>query len=283
MLHLADYAQRQTGSQKLCLSGGVGLNSVANWRLTQEGPFEEIFVHPACSDSGIPMGAALYGYYEILNGEIPWHMEHAYMGRSYSQEEIDAAIAQFDGFQVIRGDILPKTAELLAEGRCVGWFDGASEYGPRALGHRSILVDPTKAENKDRLNARVKFREAFRPFAPIVPWEHAQEYFELDRPAPFMLLVPKVVAGKEAEIPAVTHVDGSARVQTIARETNPRMHALLMAFKERTGVPVLLNTSFNVAGEPIVESPVDTIRCFTRTAIDALVLSDTLLIKDEYV
>ena len=283
MRHRGNFAKEQTGSKNLCMSGGVGLNSVANWRLTQEGPFDQIFVHPACSDSGIPMGAALYGYYEILGGTTPWKMEDAYTGKLYDQDDIDQAIEQFEGFQVVREDALSKAAQLLADGLCVGWFDGRSEYGPRALGHRSILVDPTKAENKDRLNARVKFREAFRPFAPIVPWEHAQEYFQLDRPAPFMLLVPKVVQGKESEIPAVTHVDGSARVQTIERDVNPRMHALLLAFRDKTGVPVLLNTSFNVAGEPIVETPADAIRCFSNTAIDALVLSDTLLIKDEYV
>ena len=278
MLHLARYAKDQTASPYLCISGGVALNSVSNYRILESGLFKDIFINPAASDTGIPLGCALYGYYSA-GGKLRTEIS-PYLGPSYSRQEIDRAIAVFQGFEVVERDAMRAAVDMLAANKIVARFEGRSEMGPRALGHRSILMSPLRAENKDVLNARVKFREAFRPFAPIVMEELAADYFKIDRSCPYMLLIPPVHPEKRSVIPAVTHVDGTARLQTVTQARNGALYDILAAFGAATGVPVLLNTSFNVAGEPIVETPVDAIKCFLGTDIDALFIEDRLLIKN---
>lgn len=281
LLHLARHAKERTGARYLCLSGGVGLNSVGNYEILTSGLFDDIFINPAASDTGIPLGCALYGYYSqggMLKPEIS-----PYLGPSYPPLKIEQAIARYSGYRVFRANARHLACRLLAANRIVGRFEGRSEMGPRALGHRSILMSPLKAENKDVLNARVKFREAFRPFAPAVLEERAAEYFEIDRPCPYMLLIPPVRSEKRNVIPAVTHVDGTARLQTVTRERNGAFYDIIEEFGRITGVPVILNTSFNVAGEPIVETPTDSIKCFLLTDIDALFIEDILLVKDPVV
>jgi carbamoyltransferase len=278
LLHLARYAKERTGARYLCLSGGVALNSVSNYQILKSGLFEDIFINPAASDTGIPLGCALYGYYSMggkLRSEIS-----PYLGPTYPSKKIEEAINRYSGYRVFRNDARHLACKLLAANRIVGRFEGRSEMGPRALGHRSILMSPLKPENKDVLNARVKFREAFRPFAPAVLEERAAEYFEIDRACPYMLLIPPVRKEKRHLIPAVTHVDGTARLQTVTRERNGAFYDIIEEFGKLTGVPVILNTSFNVAGEPIVETPTDAIKCFLSTDIDALLIEDILLVKD---
>lgn len=280
MLHLAAHARERTGLDNLCISGGVGLNSVANNRVLRSGIFKDIFINPACSDTGIPLGAALYGYHRLLDRPRTYAGISPFTGPRYSAEQIDQAIDCFDGYRVIRDNARTKVVDLLCDNLIVGHFNGRSEMGPRALGNRSILMSPLKADNKDVLNLRVKHREPFRPFAPAVLEDRYNEFFVLDRPSPYMLLVPDVAEDKRDVIPAVTHVDGTARVQTVNPERNPGFYDVIRNFGDATGVPVLLNTSFNVAGEPIVETPEDAIRCFLGTNIDALLLEDVLLVKD---
>lgn len=280
MLYLAEYASRITGKRKLCLAGGVALNSVANQAVATRGVFSDVWIQPASSDTGIPLGCALYGYYSVLKGKRKWKMSNAYLGAKYSVEKIEGAITKFkENIHVEKDLTYSRTAQLLADGKIVGWFCGGSEYGPRALGHRSILMDPRSQENKDILNHKVKHREPFRPFGPSVLQEKAKDYFNLEGESPFMLLVPDVRPEKRSEIPAVTHVDGTARVQTVTRKDNGRYYELIRAFYELTGTPVLLNTSFNVAGEPIVETPEDAIRSFLTNNIDVLVIEDHVLTK----
>ena len=290
LLHLAEHAFNRTGADHLCISGGVALNSVANYKVLRPGIFKDIFINPAASDTGIPLGAALYGYHAISRRRKSYPGISPYLGPSYSEERITAAIEAyrgstfneeaFEGFSVVRKDALELAVEMLAGNRIVACFHGRSEMGPRALGNRSILMSPLVAENKDILNRDVKHREAFRPFAPAILEEFAQEYFEIDRPSPYMLLVPAVREGKRNRIPAVTHVDGTGRLQTVSKTSNPHFYSLIEKFHQQTGVPVLLNTSFNVANEPIVEAPEDAIRCFLSTGIDALLIGDYLLVKE---
>jgi len=283
LIERARWLHELSGSKNLVIAGGVALNCVANGRLLAESPFENVFVQPAAGDDGVALGSALYGHLARLGGKRSFVMESPACGRTYSGAEVDRAAGRrsvrLATGQARGGDVIGRAADLLAEGRVLGWFTGPSEFGPRALGHRSILADPRDGRMKDRLNARVKHRQAFRPFAPAVPAERAHEYFEGAAESPFMILAKRVRLAKRGEIPAVVHVDGSARVQTVRREANPRFHALLTAFGERTGVPVLLNTSFNVRGEPIVETPEDAVDCFLTTGIDALVLEDRILTK----
>lgn len=280
LLHLGKYARKVTGMPNLCLSGGVALNSVANNTLLKSEIFDDIFINPAASDTGIPLGAAYYGHYALGQNKRRAGEISPYLGPTYSSERIDEAIAVFSGYKIVRDNALKQAIEMLCANKIVARFEGRSEMGPRALGHRSILMSPLIAENKDVLNARVKFREEFRPFAPIVMEEHSQNYFDIDRPCPYMLLVPSVLPNKRDIIPAVTHVDGTARVQTVTQSFNGKLYTILEAFNEKTGVPVLLNTSFNVAGEPIVETPEDAIKCFLGTDIDALFIEDVLLVKN---
>jgi carbamoyltransferase len=278
-LALVRHLHRLCPSRNLCLAGGVALNSVLNGRILREGPFEHLFIQPAANDAGTALGAALQvacGRHGIPRHE---HADIAYLGPEASPAACEAAAAASGLFVERPADTVERTAELLAAGKIVGWFQGRMEVGPRALGNRSILADPRDPTMKDTLNRRVKHREPFRPFAPSILAERAGEYFEGIGSSPHMLLVYRVRSEQQARVPAITHVDGTARVQTVTRQANERYYRLIHAFGRRTGVPMLLNTSFNVRGEPIVCSPEDAIRCFTGTDMDHLVLGHLLLRK----
>ncbi|MFI6823491.1 carbamoyltransferase [Micromonospora sp. NPDC050187] len=283
VLDLARWLHRRTGERALCLAGGVALNSVANFKILEETPFEEIHIVPAAGDQGTALGAALHGTYGT--GHRTWApspgLFSPYLGRHYDSGAIRAAVeAHGAELRTERPeDLSARVAVELTRGMVVGWFQGRSEIGPRALGNRSILADPRDPDMKDRINAKVKHREPFRPFAPVVLAERQGEFFESTVPAHYMLLVPKVRPEMRTVIPAVTHVDGSARLQTVTAELNPRLHELIGAFARLTDVPVLLNTSFNDNEEPIVETPHDAVRCFLSTEMDLLVLGDTLVWK----
>lgn len=278
-LALLRHLHRLAPSRHLCLAGGVALNSVMNGRLAREGPFERLFIQPAANDAGTALGAALYRACSVHGRARPAPADLVYLGPAFDHDRCETA-ARAAGLEVERpADVAARTADLLAGGRIVGWFQGRMEVGPRALGNRSILADPRDPTMRDTLNRRVKRREAFRPFAPSVLAEEAAAWFTDVRPSPFMSLVFSVRPDKRARIPAVTHVDGSARVHTVTREANPRYHALLSAFAARTGVPMVLNTSFNVRGEPIVCTPEDAVRCFLGTELDALVLDELVCWK----
>ncbi|SVC67161.1 uncharacterized protein METZ01_LOCUS320015, partial [marine metagenome] len=279
LIEIADSAQKTTNSKNLCLAGGVALNSVANKKILDRTAFSNIFVQPASGDDGCALGNALLGWISLLERPRKWRMKNAYAGRSYSSAEVANAVKSYGRWctPVETENILQTTCRLLAEKNIIGWFQGGSEFGPRSLGHRSILSDTRFAEMKDRLNAKVKHREGFRPFAPSILQECCSDYFDLDCPSPYMLLIADVK--KPDAIPASTHVDQTARVQTVNQENNGIFYDLIQEYHRLTGVPVVLNTSFNVAGEPIVETPEDAIRCFLCTNIDYLVLEDTLLRK----
>lgn len=283
LLSRAKWLREKTGAKNLVLAGGVALNCVANGKIAREAGFENVWIQPAAGDDGIAIGAALYGRIAIQKKPRSFVMTHAYLGREYKQSEIDAATSAFSSRMVTRSadsaDICADTAKLLADGKVIGWFQGRSEFGPRALGNRSIIADPRTAEMKDILNKRVKHRQAFRPFAPIVLEERADEIFEGPGDSPYMLMAKPVAAAWRDKIPAIVHVDGTARVQTVSEATNPRLYRLLKEFEALTGVPVLLNTSFNVKGEPIVETPDDALACFLNTGIDRLILGDRILEK----
>ena len=268
------------GSRRLCLAGGVALNAVANGKILAESGVEDLFVQPAAHDSGAGPGAALYVHHAVLGGPRAAPMRHVYLGPAFHESEIEAAMRERDLPYETCDDIEARVAALLAEGQVVGWFQGRMEYGPRALGNRSILADPRRAEMKDVINAKVKFRESFRPFAPAVLAERSAEFFSDARPRPFMVVVLPVRPEKRAVIPAVTHMDGTDRLQTVDRETNPRFHRLIEAFDRFTGVPVVLNTSFNLQGEPIVCSPRDAVATFLASGIDALAMGDFLCLGE---
>lgn len=283
VLELARWLHNRTGERNLCLAGGVALNSVANYKLLEQTPFERIHIVPAAGDQGTGLGAALHGYYGIAGK--PWQPSaepfSPYLGRAYDEA---AALRALDphGDRVVvsrPADVYADVAAEIAGGAVVGWFQGRSEIGPRALGNRSILADPRDPGMKDRVNAKVKHREAFRPFAPVVLEHRQTEYFTSAAPAYYMLLVPQVREDRRTEIPAVTHVDGSARLQTATPALNPELCELLTAFDRLTGVPVLLNTSFNDNNEPIVETPQDAVRCFLGTQLDVLVLGRLVVRK----
>jgi carbamoyltransferase len=279
LIHKVRHWARRTGLQSLCLAGGVALNCVANRRLLDQVPLDRIFVQPNAGDQGQSLGNALYGWHHILGRREPVEIPLVYLGGEYDDEACLGTIEEWGSRLAYRReeDIAGKIARLLAEGEIVGWFRGRSEWGPRALGNRSILADPRRAEMRDRVNRQVKHREPFRPFAPVVPWEEAQRFFELDAPCPTMTVAARVRPDARALIPAVVHVDGTARVQTVTAAENLYLHALLHRFGEITGVSVLLNTSFNNDGEPIVETPADALRCFDRTGLNALALNDFLV------
>ncbi len=282
LLALARVLHERTGSPRLVLAGGVALNSVANGRIQRETPFEEIFVQPSAGDAGAALGAALRVWHEVLDrGSAGRHrMEHAYLGPEFPPERMRAALLGKGLSPRTSEDVSREAAERLARGEILGWYQGRMEYGPRALGNRSILADPRRVEMKDILNARVKHREGFRPFAPLVTAEAAPDFFETGgREAPFMLRVFRVRPEKRELIPAVVHVDGTARVQTLRRSQNPRAYDLVARFGRLTGVPVVLNTSFNVRGEPIVCTPEDAVACYLGTGLDTLVLGDLVVSK----
>lgn len=276
---LIDYAgelYKIIGSGNLCFAGGVALNSVANKKILDATPFKNIFIQPASGDSGIPLGAALWAKHQLSGDVSRWQMKDAYLGRDYPEKEILEALNS-SGEKYQKLDNPEKTAaEFISQEKIIGWFQGRSEYGPRALGNRSILCSPIPKDMKDKLNAQVKHRESFRPFAPAILEEKTSEYFDLNCPSPFMLLVAQV---KKDNIPAVTHVDNTGRVQTVSQKQNPKFYGLIKEFEKITGIPVVLNTSFNDNGEPIVETSVDAIKTFRKTNLDALVIGDYLIEK----
>jgi carbamoyltransferase len=284
LLERARWLRETTGAKNLCIAGGVGLNCVANGRIVREAGFDNVWIQPAAGDDGIAIGCAYYGHLKLRGNARSSVITHANFGKVYTDKDVDdalgAGLARLETQSQKSDDIFADTARLLADGCVFGWFQGRSEFGPRALGNRSIIADPRTAEMKDILNKRVKHRQAFRPFAPIVIAERAAEIFEGEEESPFMLVAKLVKAEWRGRIPAIVHVDGTARVQTVRRESNERLYRLLEAFEAQTGVPVLLNTSFNVKGEPIVETPRDAVACFLTTGIDYLALHDTLVSKN---
>ena len=283
LLHRAKWLRETTGAKNLCIAGGVGLNCVANGRIVREAGFDNVWIQPAAGDDGIAIGCAYYGHLAVLKGQRSFVMKHANLGRKYTDDHalkfLDKGLIRLETKKTPSSNICRDTAELISEGHVFGWFQGGSEFGPRALGNRSILADPREAKMKDIINEQVKHRQPFRPFAPIVLAERAKEIFEDCVESPFMLLAMKVRPEWRDKIPAVVHVDGTARVQTVCQDNNERLYKLLKEFDAITGVPVLLNTSFNVKGEPIVEEPQDAVECFLSTGIDYLALQDVLIEK----
>jgi carbamoyltransferase len=279
LLHLVNHLHAITGASNLCMAGGVALNCVANSRIIEEGPFRQMWVQPAANDSGTSLGAALWVHH-VLNGQPRAStMAHAYLGPAYDEEACRASL-QARGLPASRpADLSAAVACLLARGDTVGWFQGRMEFGPRALGNRSILADPRRSEMKDVLNTRVKHREPFRPFAPAVLAERAGDYFDAPTSSPFMLFARRVT--QPDAVPAITHVDGTARLQTVDRDTNPPFYGLITAFDALTGVPVLLNTSFNVRGQPIVCTPDEAVDTYMTTGLDALALGPFLVQKTD--
>ncbi len=278
-LDMCAFLRRKTGSRYLILAGGVALNSVMNGRIVREAGFDDIYVMPAAGDNGTALGAASYVYNTLLDQPRVFVHDDPFLGTSYSDDHIARLIGECK-LPARRQDDMPSAAaRLLADGQILGWFQGKMEIGPRALGNRSILANPTLPHMKDKINAEVKHREAFRPFAPSVPVEDRDKYFDIIGESPFMLKVCPVRPEMRGLLPAITHVDGSARLHTVSRGINPAFYDLLQRFGEVTGTPVLLNTSFNIQGEPIVESPEDAIRCFFSTGLDALALGSFLITK----
>ena len=308
MMRMARTVHRETGLENLCLAGGVALNCVGNGRLLREGPFKKLWIQPAAGDAGGALGVAQLIWHRRFNGAraadgCKDRMRGAYLGPHFSDDDIKAFLDDAGAvYQKLgRAELLQTTARLLADEKVVGWFNGRMEFGPRALGSRSILGDPRSPKMQAQMNLKIKFREGFRPFAPSVLRERVAEYFEMDVDSPYMLLVAPVKKERQipmsaeqgklwgldllnvprSDIPAVTHIDYSARVQTVSREVNPDYYDLIAEFQKLTGCPVLVNTSFNVRGEPIVCTPRDAHTCFMRTHIDTLVLGSFLLHKDE--
>jgi carbamoyltransferase len=287
--HRLRWLRKRTGLSALCLAGGCALNSVANGKVRAETGFTDVFVQPAAGDAGTALGAALHVWHHVLGRPRAFVMRHAYFGPAFAEERMAAALrARLPGFEsggdgAVRVQRWPDaagldrdTAAAIARGAIVGWFQGRGEWGPRALGNRSILADPRRPEVKEVLNARVKRREGFRPFAPAVLEERAADWFDGAQADPFMVTVHPVRPAQRPRVPAVMHVDGTARLQTVSRETNPRFWSLIRAFEEETGVPMVLNTSFN-ENEPIVNTPEEAVDCFLRTRMDRLVLGDWVL------
>ncbi len=306
MLKMARYTKKLTGAKNLCLAGGVALNCVANGILLRENIFDNIWIQPAAGDAGGALGAALAVWYDHLDNPRKTDGKQdsqfgSYLGPEYKDEEINAFLKKHDlPFTKLEDKIFyPKVAQLLAEENIIGWFQGKMEFGPRALGGRSIIGDARSTDMQKKMNLKIKYRESFRPFAPSILNEHVSDYFEIDRESPYMLLVADVQKNLRREmtedqkklfgieklnivrsdIPAITHVDYSARIQTIHKETNPRYWNLIKSFHEQTGCPVIVNTSFNVRGEPIVCSPLDAYKCFMRTEMDYLVMGNYVLDK----
>jgi carbamoyltransferase len=284
VIHKLAHLRKATGERFLCMAGGVALNCTMNGKIARSGLFDGVWIHPAAHDAGTSAGAALFGYHNVL--AQPRHAARTpevYLGPAYDGRAVEGALATFAPKIVTRRPepLYDYVAESIGAGKVVGWFQGRMEWGPRALGNRSILADPRRDDMRDVVNHAVKLREGFRPFAPACLLEHATEWFDMTGlpESPYMLFVVPVREDKRARIPSVTHVDGSARVQTVSPRQNPRLHALLTAFHARTGVPVLLNTSFNVKGEPIVNTPTDAVQCFLGTRIDMLVIDDHVIEK----
>lgn len=285
-MHISRALHEKTGLTDLCLAGGVALNSVANGKLLEQTPFKRLYVQPAAGDDGTAIGVA--AYLSAKAGQPRFEVRHAAWGSRFTDEEIAREIGDFVGAhhaaplkvtQLAKANLLRETAAEIAQGKVVGWFQGAMEWGPRALGQRSILAHPGHPGMKELLNARIKHRESFRPFAPSILEERLSDYFESGHPSPFMLMVYRTRAAKRAELAAVNHVDNTGRVQTVNKYDLPLYHGLISEFGRQTGTPVLLNTSFN-ENEPIVCTPAQALDCFARTQLDAVVLGRHLIRKD---
>lgn len=282
--HILNNLYERTKQPRLCIAGGCGMNSVANGKIRANTPFEEIYVQPAAADNGTALGAAYWVWNQKLGRPRSFVMEHGYWGTSYPDADVTAIVEARDDEEWTYSwerynteeETIQATADLLADGNVVGWFQGRMEWGARALGNRSILADPSRADMRDLINLKIKFRERFRPFAPSVAEEVLHDYFEDAAPAPFMQQVYQVRKDKREKLPAITHVDGSGRIQTVSARQNPTYHALITAFGERSGVPILLNTSFN-ENEPIVDTPEQALDCFLRTRMDVVVIGNTVI------
>ena len=287
LVNMARELQKETGLKRLCMAGGVALNSVANGRILNETGFEEIYIQPSAGDGGGSVGAALYAYHAVLGKPRKFIMEHAYWGQENSPCVIEGFLKE-NGIPYERLEreekLIERVVDNLQNGKVIGWSQGRFEWGPRALGSRSILADPRRADMKDIVNVKIKFREPFRPFAPSVLTERTEEYFDLPNaakhyPARFMLYVVDVKPEKREIIPAITHVDGTGRLQTVRKEYNPRYYRLIETFGQATGVPIVLNTSFNLKGEPIVNTPKEAFNTFSKSGMDTLVLGNYVIEK----
>jgi len=285
LMKMITHLHERTGMKALCMAGGVALNSVANYKLLRQGPFDDLYIHPAPGDDGGAVGAAYWAYNHVLDQPRGPALQDALLGSSYTDAQVEEFLREHEiPFEKIEDDreFFRFVAKSLEEGNVCGWFRGRFEWGPRALGARSIIADPRRAEMKEKLNAKIKFREAFRPFAPSVLEERADEFFEIPEaqrhmPARFMLYVAPVREEKRSVLPAITHEDGSGRLQTVFKETNADYHAMIEAFGELTGVPVIMNTSFNLKGEPIVESPAHAFNTFSLSGMDLLFLQNYVI------
>jgi carbamoyltransferase len=282
IMHMLNRLYDKTRSKYLCLTGGVAMNSVANGKVTSQTPFEHVYVPAGAADNGTSFGAAFYIWNRLLGNERDFVQDHAYWGCESSNEECATAIRdQGLPFQSYSDDeLVARTTDLMLEGNVVGWFQGKMEFGARALGNRSLIADPRRTDMRDIINLRIKFREKFRPFAPSILEERVSDWFEIDEPAPYMEKVLPIRKEKQSLIPAVTHVDGSGRLQTVSARTNPLYHRLISHFESRTGVPIILNTSLN-ENEPVVRTPKEAIACFLRTDMDALVLGNCLISRHD--
>ena len=306
VMRMARHVYKVTGEKYLCLAGGVALNCVANGKLLREGPFDDIWIQPAAGDAGGALGAALFTWYQYLDNprNADNHKDSqkgSYFGPEYSNQEIESFLNEHSiPHSPVDGEIIDRTVELLMQEKVVGWFQGRMEFGPRALGNRSIIGDARSPKMQRKMNLKIKYRESFRPFAPAILAERISDYFEIDRESPYMLLVAPVKKEKQismkdeeknffgldklnvvrSDVPAITHIDYSARIQSVNADDNPRYHQLIKKFEDKTGCPLIVNTSFNVRGEPIVQSPMDAYKCFMRTEMDYLALGDFLLDKE---
>lgn len=282
IFHILNHLQRKTGLKKVCIAGGVAQNSVANGKILANTTFEEVYIPPAGHDAGTSIGAALWVYNQLLKHPRTEPMMHGYFGSKFSNTEIEEQLNnQNISFQKLElAQLFEKTANCLIDGGVVGWFQGRAEFGPRALGHRSIIADPRRADAKDILNAKIKRRESFRPFAPSILKEHTEAFFERTDSVPFMEKVYQIRPEKHALIPAVTHVDGTGRLQTVDGDVESKYYGLIKTFYQKTGVPILLNTSFN-ENEPIVNTPQEALDCFLRTKMDMLVLEDIVITRED--
>lgn len=279
---LLNFVQKQTRQKSVCLAGGVALNCVANGMIFERTDYRDLYVQPAAHDAGTSIGAALYVQHQILKQPRSFQMRHVYWGSEHDDTEIRVALNQSNTTwkQLTEDELINRTAQQIASGKIVGWFQGRMEFGPRALGHRSILADPRNRGIKDILNSRIKYREPFRPFCPSILAESVGEYFDTDHPSPFMVAAYKIKPAQRERIPAVTHGDGTGRLQTVERDINPLYWKLIRKFASLSGIPILLNTSFN-ENEPIVNTPAQAIDCFLRTRMDVLVIGSHLLLKTE--
>ena len=281
LTHMLTWLANETGLKNICVSGGMFMNSVYNGRIKSQTPFEDVFISSCPDDSGLSLGVALYVNHQIMGNTNRHIQTHNYYGPEYNNEVIEKTLKQYKANYTKTNTLEEDVAKLISEGKLIGWFQGKMEFGQRALGNRSILADPRNNKMKETINTAVKFREAFRPFAPSILEEHVNSYFEIEpgTKAPFMEKVYQIKKEKRNKIPAVTHADGSGRLQTVSRETNPRYYRLIEQFYKLTNIPIILNTSFNLNGEPVVCSPTDAIRTFNSCGLDVLVMGEYIIKK----